>query len=161
MSQTVRNSRLSSLPQVSEQQLEYMLQTYRLNNRFVRQNKSSELKYRHNNAGRIGTPALYNTLPSQMEWRAPRLTKKVLGIEHCLQQMANQRQREAMQRHTTLNGTNPNQGDDFSNAEIIQTGRFSPHLAEPDVSANDASRESTQMADLIMLSERYQHMQTH
>jgi hypothetical protein len=94
-----------------------------------------------------------------MEWRAPRLTKKVLGIEHCLQQIANQRQREAMQQHTTLNGAN--QDNDFSNAEIIQTGRFSPHLAEPDISANDASRESTQMADLIMLSERYQHLQTH
>ena len=94
-----------------------------------------------------------------MEWRAPRLTKKVLGIEHCLQQIAHQRQKEAMHLQTVLN--NGNQADDLSNTQVKQTEGFSTHIVENDISANDVSRESTQMADLVMLSERYQHLQNH
>ena len=47
------------------------------------------------------------------------------------------------------------QPEDISLLEIEQTGRLSTNVAEPDISINDASRESTQMADLVVLSERY------
>lgn len=50
-----------------------------------------------------------------MEWRAPRLTKKVLGIEHCLQQIANKRQQDLYNQNKSCNGVHAAQMDLLNN----------------------------------------------